>query len=380
MRKILKGAVFFLIVTSLVISSFAVSAITNYSKPEITLNYTLKSSSHKGTNIFESNEPTNRRAVLWDNGMPPADANLYSSQRDDSYPFISQVADDFKLEVDAHITGFTGYGSYWNGDPVEPIDMIVYFYEDDGTGASPTGSDPDPSGTAIAIHEFFGVVGLPYPPNLDILIYDLPIYPPLELNGGEKYWVVIQAWFDFPPQWGWTISEYQLMSYAVQGFPLAGISFWTQTNPPTDMAFTIYGGHPDVCCSGSLFHDKVKPGAKVTGEFTIENCGDYGTELDWEVYSWPNWGSNWVFTPSSGSIYIPPWEIVTVSYNAPSQHNHEYYGEIWIRCIDNHNLKCSIPVNCITPTNYQFNTMQSNYQTLLNLLNKFLQERLNLLN
>jgi hypothetical protein len=60
--------------------------------------------------------------------------SLYSSQLDTAYPFNSQVADDFQFGSGQTITEIIFWGGFWNGDPINPIDLNVIFYADDGTG------------------------------------------------------------------------------------------------------------------------------------------------------------------------------------------------------------------------------------------------------
>jgi outer membrane protein assembly factor BamB len=61
---------------------------------------------------------------------------------------------------------------------------------------------------------------------------------------------------------------------------------------------------PNLHCSGSLNWLKVKKGSLVTGNFTVENVGESGTKLDWEISEWPTWG-DWSFSPSYGLDLLP---------------------------------------------------------------------------
>ena len=56
--------------------------------------------------------------------------------------------------------------------------------------------------------------------------------------------------------------------------------------------------------NGVLSWIDVSPGSTVTGSFTIQNSGNPGSSIDWEVISWPEWGA-WTFTPDSGEELTP---------------------------------------------------------------------------
>jgi len=55
---------------------------------------------------------------------------------------------------------------------------------------------------------------------------------------------------------------------------------------------------PDLDCKGEIVKKVVKSGSTVTGSFTVENIGEPGSLLGWEVATWPDFGTNWTFTPS----------------------------------------------------------------------------------
>ena len=69
---------------------------------------------------------------------------------------------------------------------------------------------------------------------------------------------------------------------------------------------------PNLVCSGEIRQEGVAPGATVTGSFTVENGGDPGSELNWEVNETPEWGTDWAFTPASGTGLTPEDGQVTV--------------------------------------------------------------------
>jgi len=107
---------------------------------------------------------------------------------------------------------------------------------------------------------------------------------------------------------------------------------------------------PNLDCSGSLEWTDVEPGETVESSFTVENIGEPGSLLDWEVSEYPVWGI-WTFTPSSGDDLKPedgPFNV-DVSVTAPNQQNKLFSGEIMIVNIENNSDTCTIPVSLATP-------------------------------
>ncbi|HWR64274.1 MAG TPA: lectin like domain-containing protein [Candidatus Thermoplasmatota archaeon] len=88
--------------------------------------------------------------------------------------------------------------------------------------------------------------------------------------------------------------------------------------------------YPDLDCDGELSWAKVKPGATVMGNFTVQNIGEPTSELDWTVIEWPEWGE-WTFTPSSGTDLAPEEGAVSILVHvvAPTEKS-EYNGTIKI--------------------------------------------------
>lgn len=133
-------------------------------------------------------------------------------------------------------------------------------------------------------------------------------------HSGESYYLSGSSWVDLydyvfsDPTWDHTAN------FCIKGFTTGG---WTPL-------------YPDLDCEGSLSWTKIKPGATVYGNFTVENIGDSTSELDWEIVEWPAWG-NWTFTPISGTGLTPEEGSVTVLVQvvAPSETN-EFNGTVKI--------------------------------------------------
>ncbi|GAG03771.1 unnamed protein product, partial [marine sediment metagenome] len=114
---------------------------------------------------------------------------------------------------------------------------------------------------------------------------------------------------------------------------------------------------PDLDCDGSLSWTDVEPGATVTGSFTVENIGDPLSLLDWEMESYPDWGT-WTFDPDSGIDLTPEDPAVTVTVEVvapdievvtPEDPNTEFTGEIKIVNSDDLDDFCIIDVSLVTP-------------------------------
>ena len=111
---------------------------------------------------------------------------------------------------------------------------------------------------------------------------------------------------------------------------------------------------PDLACKGTLWWMEVRPGNAVTGEFKVGNIGSIRSTLGWEVTSWPSWGTNWVFTPSSGTLAASIWTNVTVTFEAPNQKNQNFTGNITLTNKNDTTDYCEIDVSVNTPKNKLF--------------------------
>ena len=125
--------------------------------------------------------------------------------------------------------------------------------------------------------------------------------------------------------------------------------------PDLDLLSTTRTAHwlgfwlTELFCSGTLEWTEIKPGATVYGEFSIENNGESGSLLDWEIESSPTWGT-WTFIPSSGSdLAAGNMIMVNVTCVAPDEKPNEFTGNITIVNVENTSDYCVIPVYLKTP-------------------------------
>jgi len=110
------------------------------------------------------------------------------------------------------------------------------------------------------------------------------------------------------------------------------------------------GELPDLDCYGNLDWTDVEAGSTVTGSFIVENVGAPESELDWEIESYPDWGT-WAFTPDSGEDLTPEDGAVnvTVFVDAPDEPETEYFGEVRIVNTEDPSDYCIIDVSLETP-------------------------------
>lgn len=108
--------------------------------------------------------------------------------------------------------------------------------------------------------------------------------------------------------------------------------------------------NPDLDCEGSLSWHRIKPGSVVIGDFFVENIGEPGSMLDWEVIDYPSWGQ-WSFDPASGYDLTPEDGAVTVhvTVEAPGEKNKLYEGIVKVVNKENHNDYGLIQVTLQTP-------------------------------
>jgi hypothetical protein len=113
--------------------------------------------------------------------------------------------------------------------------------------------------------------------------------------------------------------------------------------------FDNYDGS-DLKATGVLHWDNIKKGSTQTGSFTIENIGDPGSSIDWEIVETPEWGT-WTFTPESGEDLTPedgPF-TVEVSVEVPNRRNTHYNGHITVSNTQNPKDFCLVHISLTTP-------------------------------
>jgi hypothetical protein len=107
---------------------------------------------------------------------------------------------------------------------------------------------------------------------------------------------------------------------------------------------------PDLDCDGSLSWTEVTPGETVTETFTVENIGDPLSLLDWEIESYPDWGT-FTFAPDGGLDLTPEAGAVTVTVEvvAPDDPETDFEGQIVLVNSEDPDDTCFIDVALATP-------------------------------
>jgi len=150
---------------------------------------------------------------------------------------------------------------------------------------------------------------------------------------------------------------------------------WEYTNPyPNNLINQVFKvlylppGSPgsDLDGDGALHWRLIPPGSVQTGSFTIENIGEAYSTLDWEIISYPDWGT-WSFTPASGHNLTPEEGPVTVQVEviAPTQQYVRNSGNIKIVNLQDNNDYDIIPVFLSTPVVLPHSIQQFQYSNKL---------------
>ena len=149
-------------------------------------------------------------------------------------------------------------------------------------------------------------------------------------------------------------------SVSIDGdYAIIGASFDNDNGVSSGSAYIyIKGLKPDLDCGGSLSWTDVTPGDTVSGSITVENVGDIDSLLDWQIDSYPDWGT-WSFNPESGTnLLAGETSTIDVEVVAPDEPETEFTGEVVIVNCNDPSDTCTISVSLATPVS-QF---QSNQQ------------------
>jgi hypothetical protein len=113
---------------------------------------------------------------------------------------------------------------------------------------------------------------------------------------------------------------------------------------------------PNLDCDGILTWSSVHPGQTVHGSFQVQNSGQNGSLLNWEINtSSISWGT-WSFSPLEGQDLAPEDGVVDVQVTviAPMNTNKEFTGYVRVENRENPLDFGLIPVNLQTPKDSGF--------------------------
>jgi len=214
-------------------------------------------------------------------------------------------------------------------------------------------------GTSVVEKIVFGNVGpthcernrteLFYPDG-DRKLFHLPHQPIQGISSVARDGVALNpSEYTFSREQGWI---------SVGTAPTESIEVVYNYSRSIDMVVSNWDGHlgnylyynqlldADLDCDGNLSWTNVKPGETVDGSFEVSNIGDPGSLLDWEIESYPDWGT-WMFDPISGMGLTPEDGPFTVDVEviAPDEKDTEFLGEIKVLNQDDPNDSDIIPVS-----------------------------------
>jgi hypothetical protein len=156
-----------------------------------------------------------------------------------------------------------------------------------------------------------------------------------------------------PPYQQWNLYTYNLDNYDNQaiyiGIHMMSVDSWLFMVDDFQVNATIHVPEPAICCEGNLIWEKVKANSTVNSTFQVSNCGEPGTLLNWEVDTYPDWGT-WTFTPSSGTGLAEGDSVtITAEVVAPPEKKKTFTGKIKMINLDNTSDFCEIDVSLKTP-------------------------------
>ena len=182
--------------------------------------------------------------------------------------------------------------------------------------------------------------------------------PPPQVTAGQSGTIYDPGVMSYDQMYYWKI-----VSWDDHGASTAGPvwSFTTEEEP-------FY--EPDLDCSGTLSWTDVGPGDTVEGSFNVENIGDPLSLLDWEIESYPDWGT-WSFDPESG-IDLEEGDTVAIDVEvvAPDIEEETFTGEVVLVNSENPDDICTIDVSLATPVS-QFQSNQQILRFMQGLLERF---------
>jgi len=339
----------------------AVGTMNEKEKPILFTSHGFNAEVHKDTTVANP-----KGAVLWDNGMHYGGSIL--SQWDPTGAWEAIGADDFQFEETTVVTDVHWIAGYWNPGEDGDFDWNVSFYMDRGDGWAPGAKIYEQVFPNAEVHETF----IEEIWNGWMFSYWVDLADAITFTGGEKYWISIQGVGSSPPDSFWGCHFPVVLHVLVWKYPQGGYPDWTNCTElwygnALDFCFQLTGDGepvvPDLECEGDLNWDQVSPGEIVNGTFMVINNGDVGSMLEWEVLSYPDWGTNW-----SAKWYYLDWLIMTdggfvgtttpeeifVEVIAPDEKNKKFEGEIVLVNSDDASDTCSIAVSLATPRNKPF--------------------------
>ncbi|OYT28984.1 hypothetical protein B6U98_03490, partial [Thermoplasmatales archaeon ex4572_165] len=148
----------------------------------------------------------------------------------------------------------------------------------------------------------------------------------VELNDDE---------YTFSREHGWfSICKEEINTIDVEYYYSKSLDMIYSNWDPGKGNFLYYNNNlfEDLFCMGDLIFQDVDPGEQLRGTVQIENRGDEGSLLDWDIVEWPTCGE-WTFSKSQGDDLTPQQGalVIDITIIAPMEKNQEYGGELIIK-------------------------------------------------
>jgi hypothetical protein len=337
-RKIMKRAVVLLIIVAIFLS-LNVSAITvNILNEENNPRYIKTNNPKPLVNTIQSSQGP---VIFFQTPYAPdEDWAFYTSDVNSGHI----CTDDFwEMQHDICDIHWWGLGLFWdNGwSPCDPTGMLfeIIFYENAG------GVPGVPRCVYTNVAPTMTPTGEIFAGQYEMYYFEFDLNPCCGLEFG---FVSIQSIFSPNDCWFlWAASPLGNLN-ALQDSGAGWVSL------DSNLAFVLTADGPNAepaigCDPGLLNWIDVAINSSVTGSFTVRNFGQPGSLLLWKVDSWPTWGTDWTFTPSSGALLEGDGITVSVSFEAPDQQMQEYTGNITVVNRQDTSDLCIMPVYLKTP-------------------------------
>ncbi len=343
-KYLIKGAGVLLIAATLILTSIAVTANTTNEKEENAMFLVDVDNGLQVNNNYK--EKITSIGDLWDNGLPDG-RNGCSCVK--SSTLDREVIDDFMVEeggwsvCDGHfrVVTYNGLG------PESFTGVNIFFYKSTGP------CEPDVNRYAERVATTFNayLTGDIYFDRPEVAI-DCE-FECVDLAPGE-WWVCFQPIVDDNCFWLTTAESQCSIFYYSESSPKWTYGF-DVFQDYYDVSFKLTGDtgaeFPKICCDGvRLNFGQAGPGATVTGEIVVCNCGDPGTFLNWAVdtVNVPSWGT-WTFSPIGGTgLAEGDCETVVVTC-VLTDVTGTYSGDLIVVNADNPSEICKVPTSVEVP-------------------------------
>ena len=277
----------------------------------------------------------------------------------DNFRPVAEMTDQGKIDLFAHYGG-GGYTKYYFecynifGDP----SVIIGASWTGGGGGGGGGSN---STTTVIPPR----VGISNPNNNAVVsgLINISGYA-YDLGGQIKYvfvkmgnesWVQADGKDDWKIVWDTTtvsdgkiiISAVSINKKGIQS-PVDYVTIKVSNSPdPEPELFS------DLHCNGSINWVNIKPNIFIYNDFTLENIGDEGSLLNWEVAEYPEEWGTWAINPSEGeNLTVENGKIkIRVSVLTPEEPEQNFTGEIKITNKDDPSDYEIIPISLSTSKN-----------------------------